>query len=313
MKCIYLGLLVMCLLFVTACSREFEGSSQNTVPAATPDAHEGSTIVSPDHVPNTDQLVSSGVKEPEDLSTPAQEGESSSTFTPNSDTILAETIISAPLPLSGAKIGLDAGHQLHGVSSLEPIAPGSDEKKAKVLSGTKGCVTGIAEHELNLQISLLLEQNLVDLGAEVVMVRRTADVNISSSERAIMMNEAEVDFFIRIHANGSESSKTKGAMILIPAREVTKDINEESRHLGEVIFDSYLAATGAANAGVIYSKDMTGFNWSKVPVCLIEMGFMTNPEEDKLLNNPEYQEKIVQGLTDGIMRWYELKTTESQQ
>lgn len=47
---------------------------------------------------------------------------------------------------------------------------------------------------------------------------------------------------------------------------------------------------------------MTGFNWSKVPVVLVEMGFMSNPTEDKLLNDDSYQNKLAQGLSDGIMK-----------
>ena len=55
------------------------------------------------------------------------------------------------------------------------------------------------------------------------------------------------------------------------------------------------------NRGVIERSDLTGFNWSKVPVVLIEMGFLSNPEEDSLLNDSSYQEKIAQGLCNGIL------------
>ncbi|MGM9933770.1 MAG: N-acetylmuramoyl-L-alanine amidase, partial [Clostridium sp.] len=48
--------------------------------------------------------------------------------------------------------------------------------------------------------------------------------------------------------------------------------------------------------------DMTGFNWSKVPVILVEMGFMSNPEEDKLLSDEGYQNKLAQGLCNGIVK-----------
>lgn len=47
--------------------------------------------------------------------------------------------------------------------------------------------------------------------------------------------------------------------------------------------------------------DLTGFNWSKVPVVLIEMGFMSNKKEDQLLSDSNYQEKLAEGLCNGIL------------
>jgi len=49
---------------------------------------------------------------------------------------------------------------------------------------------------------------------------------------------------------------------------------------------------------------MTGFNFSEVPSVLIEMGFMTNAEEDALLSTGEYQDKIVDGMVESILEWY---------
>lgn len=56
-----------------------------------------------------------------------------------------------------------------------------------------------------------------------------------------------------------------------------------------------------SNRGVIERNDLTGFNWSKVPVVLVEMGFMSNPEEDRLLSDDNYQNKLAEGLCKGIM------------
>jgi N-acetylmuramoyl-L-alanine amidase len=52
---------------------------------------------------------------------------------------------------------------------------------------------------------------------------------------------------------------------------------------------------------------LTGFNWSKIPVILLEMGYMTNVQEDKLLNSDDYQNKIVLGIVDGVTKYYSSK------
>lgn len=209
------------------------------------------------------------------------------------------------LPLTGVIIGVDAGHQSMANLEKEPVAPGSSTTKVKVTGGTKGTTTGIPEYELNLQVALKLEQKLIDLGATVIMVRRTNDVDISNVQRATMMNDAGADLVIRIHANGSESSSVNGAMMLVPSGSHTTAIQAESIAAGEIIFESYLTATGAKNMGVIKRDDLTGFNWSEVPVCLIELGYMTNPREDRLMATDDYRALCAQGLAEGILKWYE--------
>ncbi|MDR3238652.1 MAG: N-acetylmuramoyl-L-alanine amidase [Clostridiales bacterium] len=211
------------------------------------------------------------------------------------------------LPLTGQLIGIDAGHQRKGNAALEPVAPGSKEKKPKVSSGTRGSFTGVPEYQVNLDVALLLRDKLEALGAEALMVRVDNDVNISNAERAVMMNEAKVDLIVRIHADGSSSSSVNGASMLVPSPKSTPDIAAESRAAGEIILKNFIEATGAKDRGIDPRSDMTGFNWSKVPVCLIEMGFMTNKREDQLLTSQEYQEKCAQGLADGVAAWVKSK------
>lgn len=203
--------------------------------------------------------------------------------------------------LEGIKIGIDPGHQKKGNSELEPNAPGSSTKKAKVSSGTQGKYSKTPEYEINLKVALLLRDMLIEEGAEVIMTHDKADVNIPNSERATMMNKAKVDLVLRIHCDGNNNSSVKGSSMLVPSGKYTKDIEKKSGEYGATIHKAFLAKTKAKDRGVRKRDDQTGFNWSKVPVCTIEMGFMTNKDEDKKLNTEDYQKLCAQGLLNGII------------
>ncbi len=210
-------------------------------------------------------------------------------------------------PANGYRIVLDAGHQQHGNSDPEPIGPGASEMKAKVSGGTHGNTSGLYEYELTLMVAEKLQEQLEERGYEVVMVRTSHDVDISNSERAQVANDLPADAFIRIHADGSEDPNAKGAMTICqtPGNPYNGDLYEESRALSDCVLEELTAATGCNRRKVWETDTMSGINWCQVPVTIVEMGFMTNPEEDALMATEEYQDKIAEGIANGIDRYLE--------
>lgn len=207
---------------------------------------------------------------------------------------------------NGYVVVIDAGHQANGGDSAqEPIGPGAAETKARDTGGTQG-VSGCPEYELNLIMALKLEKELTDRGYTVILTRESNDVNLGNVERASVANDNDADVFLRIHANSDGDSSVYGALTMATSTSnpyVSPDLSGQSQTFSQILIDAFCEATGAYNRGVMITDSMSGLNWSQVPCSIIEMGFMSNPEEDASMQTEEYQERMTQGMANGIDRY----------
>lgn len=204
-------------------------------------------------------------------------------------------------------VGIDAGHQAHQNRGLEPIGPGSKTKKPKVSSGTCGVATRVNEYELNLTIAKKLRTELENNGYKVVITRTSHKVNISNKQRAQLLNKSGCEIVIRLHADGANNRHTVGATTLYTStsnRYVKKSVSKKSKKLATTILSSYCKETKIKNRGAVVRDDLTGNNYSKVPTIVLEMGFMSNPKEDKNMQKSSTQKKMVRGIVSGINKYF---------
>ncbi|GHV55140.1 hypothetical protein FACS1894216_16730 [Synergistales bacterium] len=186
------------------------------------------------------------------------------------------------------------------------MGPGAKAAKPKVSPGTAGVSTRVPEYKLTLAVSLKLRDELTARGYNVFMVRETDDVNISNKERAEMASGIGADVFVRIHADAHKNSSVNGILVLSPAENnpYIPELYDSSYALSKYILDAMVAETGAKNRGVSEVDNMSGINWSTIPVTLAEMGLMTNPAEDRLMQTEAYQLKLAIGIANGIDNYF---------
>ncbi len=279
-------------------AEEPSGTVEETAPSESVDVVEdvASEPASAEEAPTQDADIA-----------PAEE-----TLTQEADTEAAEdvpvqdTVEEVPVTtdFSGKVIVIDAGHGKNSSKKQEAIAPTSATTKPAFVSGTSGKTQ--TEEELNLAVALKLQAALEGMGATVHMTRTTHETDLSNIGRAEFANNLNADISVKLHADGSTNSSARGISVLIPGGDYIKDSDmlSKSKAAGNYILSELISATGASNKGISVRNDMTGFNWSTVPVVLIEMGFMTNAEEDALLATDEYQNKIVSGIVSGLTEYF---------
>ena len=175
---------------------------------------------------------------------------------------------------------------------------------------------GISEKSLTLAIQSRVKAKLEAEGYQVVTTR-TSDTYVDLTDRSRAANASESDIFVSIHINASGSSAAQGIETYYyqPYAEYPSRINATyhanptrlsmSDTLANAIQSSLINATGAQNQGV-ERQTFAVLRETTAPAVLLELGFLSNPQEAARLNTFAYQETLANAIVAGIKRYYSI-------
>lgn len=200
------------------------------------------------------------------------------------------------------KVVIDPGKQAGVNVTPEAIGPGSEQQKQGAAAGMIGQTTGVREHELNLDYAMRLKDELESRGYDVVLTRDSNDSDISNMNRAIAANESGATVFIRLQMNYSVNSELTGVLALTMTSDSPYNSNlySESNCLARRLLQGITEKIEIVNQGIMETNDMTTINWSKIPVVVLNLGFLSNSTEENMLIEDTYKENMVSGIADGI-------------
>ena len=157
--------------------------------------------------------------------------------------------------------------------------------------------SGVRESDLNLTIARAAAAALRAHGIQVVLTRES-DRNVSLYRRTGLAAEAGADLLISIHCNASDTNAEASGIYTAYHPDV-----RGSWSLAEALQRALVAATGAADTGTWSRPNLAVLRTAKMPAALVECGYMSTPEELKLLLQPDYQAALAQGIAAGVLSY----------
>lgn len=209
--------------------------------------------------------------------------------------------------LTGVTVCIDAGHQENGVPVMEPIGPGLEGKSSGTSGMAQGRLTMRKESIVCLEVAFAFRDELIRQGATVVMTRERQDQFLTNQERCQIAADGQADIMLRLHCDTRENTSKQGISIYGPRNSTYAQAVADPKtyaHMGNLLLDAMKERLGyepGEKTGFVTINDQfVGNNWAQMVCFLVEMGFMSNPEEDFLLATPIYQQWLAEAMAQGV-------------
>lgn len=195
------------------------------------------------------------------------------------------TVVISEPSIKGKIVVIDAGH-----GGYDPGAIG---------------ITGLQEKGFNIETALLLQDKLSALGATVILTRDD-DSFISLYSRATVANQAYADVFVSIHANSSVNSTVNGTSTYYYAPSSDQSLYaqlSQRKELAAQVQDKLAETLGTRDIGILQAN-FAVLRQTQMPSILVETAFLSNEEDEALLKDSEFRDKVAQAIADGIAVYF---------
>ena len=149
----------------------------------------------------------------------------------------------------------------------------------------------VTEKWIALDVANRVATKLQNSGIEVVMTR-DSDYFVELADRATISNNTGADIFVSIHCNSASESATGTEVWSYPGAA-------EDKQLAQSILDKLIARTGFQNRGV-KEENFAVLRLTKCPAALVELGFISNPQEEQTMMGFDYQDQASTAIVEGI-------------
>jgi N-acetylmuramoyl-L-alanine amidase len=171
--------------------------------------------------------------------------------------------------------------------------------------GTRGYSPYCEEKKICLLTARLVKRYLEQLGYHALMTRNTDDF-VSLPRRVEIATQARGQIFVSVHFNSARSPDAEGIEVFFCDRGQDRARANASRKLADAVLSRLIRRTSAVSRGV-KKGNFHVIRETTMPAILVEGGFISNPEEKLLLKSRDYQEKIAQGIADGIDQYFKAR------
>ena len=169
--------------------------------------------------------------------------------------------------------------------------------------GTTGRISLVKEKDLNLIVAFKLQDILEDIGFRTVLTRNK-DEYIGLYERAEIANATDGDAFVSIHFNAHTNSEVHGIETIYCPAYNSEVKTGDNYPFAKTLHDEIVKALGRYDRGIFRRSEIVVTRETKMVAALVELGFVSNPEEERIIVNYGYLNKAAQGIADGLVKYF---------